>query len=71
MERKCTVRGKLSSEKSISRQDRPLSANFRLKIHRFENIFLCPLCFDISDSYFTGVRFRSIGLQTPVRHEVV
>lgn len=65
MERKCTVRGKLSSEKSISRQDRPLSANFRLKIHRFENIFLCPLCFDISDSYFTSVRFRSIGLQTP------
>ena len=63
--RKCTVRGKLSSEKSISRQESPLSANFRLKRHRFDGVFLCPLCLDISYSYFTNVRFRSIGLQTP------
>ena len=63
--RKRTVRGKLSSEKSISRQESPLSANFRLKRHRFDGVFQCTLCFDISDSYFTNVRFRSIGLQTP------
>ncbi|WP_214018091.1 hypothetical protein, partial [Escherichia coli] len=37
-------------------------ADFRLKRHRFDGVFLCALCFDISDSYFTNVRFRSIRL---------
>ncbi|EPE2396605.1 hypothetical protein ACIJQ5_23170 (plasmid) [Escherichia coli] len=50
----------------MSRQESPLSANFRLKRHRFDGVFQCTLCFDISDSYFTNVRFRSIGLQTPL-----
>lgn len=59
MERKRTARVIFSSEKSIRRQGRPLNANFRLKRHHFEGVF------DISDSYFTNGRFRSIGLQTP------
>ena len=63
--RKRTVSEKWTSEKSISRQYGPLNAIFRLKRHHFEGIFLCLLCFDISDSYITNVRFRSIGLQTP------
>ncbi|EBB8133596.1 hypothetical protein EB259_21420 [Salmonella enterica] len=33
-------------------------------------VLWCPTIFDISDSYFTSVRFRSIGPQTPKQGQV-
>ncbi len=39
--------------------------NLRFNRHINVTVLRCPIIYDISDSYFTNVRFRSIGLQTP------
>ncbi len=39
--------------------------NLRFNRHINVTVLRCPIIFDISYSYFTNVRFRSIGLQTP------
>ena len=37
----------------------------RFNRHINGTVFICLIIYDISDSDFTNVRFRSIGLQTP------
>ena len=39
--------------------------NLRFNRHINVTVLRCPIIYDISDSDFTNVRFRSIGLQTP------